>query len=175
MVGRVHLNLSWDFFDVVLVSQCQKVNRVGKAIVKAQTVFWASGCWWLWLLLSTLLKNGAATLTGWISGDRVQVVWRWRVLPTATCSGPCDHLHVDLTRSGGHSHPFILCCSLSLSSGLSTDRVSFVGHDLVRPRRSRLLVTGKVTLGHCAAVNFGQRDCWSAEASLSTIFGHNCK
>lgn len=61
-------------------------------------------------------------------------------------------------------HPFILPCSLSFPSlFLSADCVGFVRHNLVRPRRSGLFVPSKVTLGHRAAVHFGQRD-WKCES-----------
>lgn len=84
-------------------------------------------------------------------------------------------MHVDFTRSGGHPYPFILCRSLSFSSTLRAGGVRFVGHDLVRPGCSGLSISSKVTFGHRAAVNFGQRDCWSAEARLSTdLFTSSC-
>lgn len=60
-------------------------------------------------------------------------------------------------------HPFVLPRSLSFPSvSLSADCVRFVSHNLVRPWRASLFIPSEVTLGHCAAVHFGQRD-WRCE------------
>lgn len=69
----------------------------------------------------------------------------------------------------GLPHPFILPRSLSFPSVfLSADCVRFVSHNLVRPRRAGLFIPSKVTLGHCAAVHFGQRD-WKRESERESF------
>lgn len=202
VVAWAHLNnLARDFFCCRLSHNAKMWPVRWRRLFKSKRSFKVLWFWMLvvvcdvcadWSLLSILFKELPASQR-WPVG--LEVIKRSSPVNVVSCHSltqvlliTCMRIWLDLVV---HSHPFILRCSLSLSSSLSNDAVYFVGHDLVRPRRSRLLVTGEVTLGHCAAVNFGQRDCWSTEASLSTnlvttsskerkeihkieIFRHNC-
>lgn len=173
MVEWTHSNLSCDFFVGVLVSGWQKVNSKSP---NCRSTFCASGCWRLWLLLSILSENGKCFQHWPVGGEAVKLSSLARgCVEFPPSSHSLRYFVINCmwtwTRSGGRSHPFVLRRSLSLSSSRSTDGVCFVGHDLIRPRRSRLLVTGEVTLGHCAAVNFGQRDCFEHRSEFINRFG----
>jgi len=70
---------------------------------------------------------------------------------------PVWSVEVEVSRHWRRPHPLLLPRPLPLPPGRrGAEGVGSVGQNLVGPRRSGPLVSGKVALGHRAAVHFGQ-------------------